>query len=276
MARKALVDGKIQTENGVTTITEPFYVRELKDFTPREDGYNQELAEEVYRLISTYQALWSQNTWRTEFYLERDEDGDLEWDEYVDDISDRRFIDAEELQRQLDEMLVQAQKDSTAPTCGTAMCFAGWVGEITGADWVIDHQAIRKGGAEAQIPKSERAYFEDKVLVRKEDWTFLGELTGGSIWRESMTEPVQRHLSSRGFAKETHYIVPVDLYARKALGVGSMQWRLYGDMPVLFEGNNQLRDIRYVLDRYAEDGPRVRVPVSELPSYDDGTRGEDD
>src|SRR6478609_9081573 len=55
---------RIRTRNGVDTKTQPFYVKKIHHFTPRADGYNEELAEYVYTQLEANQALWNQGVWR--------------------------------------------------------------------------------------------------------------------------------------------------------------------------------------------------------------------
>jgi len=246
MARKTLTrtdeQTLIHTTNGVDTMTEAVYVKELKPYDkPLPNGFNAELAEDVYQLISTYQSLWDQNVWR------RDLSGAMghEWATMLE-LNGRG--DADTLQRELGELRT-FQQDMTNPTCGTAMCLAGWVGEMTGADWVIDAKVLRRD--KLRVSPEERISHMSSVLVPKAEWGgWLSEQgVKAELWPSSGGALAQ-HLAARGFSKDKHVIIMVSEYAAFRLGITP---KVYDAAP-LFDGSNSLSDIRQIIDGHIANG----------------------
>lgn len=217
----------IVTTNGVTTKTAAVYVGSIKDYTPLENGFNRALADEIVGIVESSQGrLWNQGHWR-EFFGQ--------WDAPVD----RDVLEA------LNPALVDP-KDANE-RCGTTMCIAGWAGELTGADWVVD----------LTLGKAGWTSFDDWVLIRREDLATDGSMREdfGPFNNSNYAEPLKK----RGFSRETHAAVLVSDYARHALGIGT-------DPLMLFDGDNSWARVLGCIDAYTEYGPHF-LPGEKLEVY---------
>lgn len=249
--KKSINDGVIHTSNGVDTVTNAVYLRQLREYTPREDGYNLELAEDVYALISDNQALWEQGTWRQ--ILQNEE----EMETYADEIESDGRGDLHTLQQQINQMAAFKQ-DTENPTCGTAMCFAGWVAELSGADWVIDASAMRRKGVDlrpSEIAAWSSVLFvshkEVEELTRGDEDVYdrVREIEDGTFTMDSMDKNLRVFSKERGFTAETHRTMSAEAYASLKLGILNNP-----DLDIrdeLFGGSNRLKDIREILDELA-------------------------
>lgn len=220
----------IRTVNGVDTKSGAIWVREIKEYEPLENGFNLALANEVYELINTHQYLWDQDSWRRLLFT-----------------SD---LDAEE-KRELKSMLA-FEADLTQPTCGTAMCFAGWVSELSGADYVSDAQMI-------EAAKSQSPYME-YILVRRDELNERWD-TRAVTMDEYLGGQALARAQERGFSDETHKLMAIEDYALMKLGL------VDGDWLELFSGSNDLEDIRSIIDDYADAGPARQSRDSEYVSF---------
>lgn len=224
MQRTLHVSGKartIHTTNGVDTTTAAVYLRNLKPYDhPLPNGFNAELGDEMWFQIVSVPLLWEQGSWRDVFYL--------------NDVS----LPVETAIR---EAVNAPKKDAR---CGTAMCAAGWVGELGGADWVADNAALQAGDTA----------MAEAVLVLKQDWQSWCEKIGwdGStdLRIAGLSPGRAQRLASRGFTDRSHVIVSVSRYALMRLG-------LRDDYVGLFGGSNSLARIRACLDVYAQFGDLV-------------------
>lgn len=276
MARKTIEGDQIHTTNGVDTLTAAVYVRELRTFEPLPNGFNRDLATYVVDWIEANQALWDQHSWRVLFELDKEEI------EYRDRVwLDRKAKDKANPQ-ELDSIqaaLTRLAKNVDAtenPTCGTAMCLAGWVGELTGADWVIDRKILTQ--SKTILSESLRQRMAEMVVVPGRTRQHGEEV---DYWYEQVQvgrvndKLLNQHLASRGFTPQTHHMVHVKDYAAMQLGISK---NTITAMPVLFEGTNTIEDLRAVIDWHTEHGPVDTIDLETLPSYQPGgiNDGEDD
>jgi hypothetical protein len=223
-------DGKtytVRTVNGVNTITGLMWTREIVHFEPLANGFNLGLANHVYDIISRNQALWDQDSWRRLISL--------------DDLAEHHDIGSKTEAKSLLKSLAAFDVDVKAPACGTAMCFAGWIGEVSGADYVYDAAFIKANGA---TMNSEAGL--DYILVTREH-PAVGMMK--LALEDILSEQTLAILKSRGFTPETHVLTDVEHYAQAELGL------LDGDFRNLFGGGNDLKDIRWIIEEYAEHGP---------------------
>lgn len=231
------VDGEptVHTVNGVDTKTGALYVRKLKKYAPLENGFNLALANDIFELISTNQLLWDQGDWRH-----------LVWE------SDLEPEDAKTLRTML-----SIDKDINEPACGTAMCFAGWVNEMTGADWVLDRHSAKDYESIREENRGDRTI--EFVLVNKTQRAWFYD-SGQGWWGDLATylsAPVLEKIGRRGFTPKTHWVTDTESFAVMQLGL------VDGDWLELFEGSNELSMIRKIIDTYAEHGPVHNDAVKE-------------
>lgn len=229
MQRTLDVSGKtrtIHTTNGVDTRTTTVYLRNLRDYTPLPNGFNKELAEEMWFEIVRLPMLWDQGSWRS-----------------VVDISGGSPL-AEAIREH-----VNAPKSKAR--CGTAMCAAGWVAELGGADWVIDNEAVQEGALN----------HTESILVPVEQWqeyaqakSLVDDLRTGI---NDLNPHLQARLQSRGFTWESHVILSVREYALLRLG-------LTDDYLNMFSANSDYPRIRACLDTYAHFGD---LPYGSGPTF---------
>ena len=220
----------VHTVNGVNTKTGTVWTKQIREFKPLDNGFNLELANHVFDIISENQELWDQSSWRRLV---------LDW-ELVDDVE----IDDDGKSRKDILAMMAFERDLTNPICGTAMCFAGWVGEVTGADYVVDSKVLRKTEDHDEITETELEY----ILVSKA--ALEGKPWSGKRWHEwDFTHEINKILKKRGFSAETHRLMPVSDYAEMMLGLE------HGDVLSLFDGSNNLEGIREIIDLYAKNGP---------------------
>lgn len=208
----------IVTTNGVKTQTAAMYVTTLKDFVPLPNGFNKALADEIVETIEWSKGrLWHQDHWR----------GFMTGWEVSDEMAD--------LLAELNPALVPDPKDDSE-RCGTTMCIAGWAGELTGADWVVDLVLGKKG----------YTAYDDFVFVRKDS------LPEGFSTYSLTNEPFRydlykERLAKRGFTQETHTTMMVGEYARFAMGIGR-------DPLSLFDGDNAWWQVLGTIDAYTAFG----------------------
>lgn len=223
----------IHTVNGVDTRTGAVYVREVPVTTPLPNGFNQELAELVFDRISMINAAaggtsqttgdfmlngWFQGDWRTAL-------------PNVGTVAATLGIDS-------------------APACGTAMCFAGWVGELTAADWVADGTFLATRRMES--------YWMDIILMTRDAAAQLvREVCFPVQTVESFYPSYKDMLRERGFTSQTHTGIRVSHYALWALGLK------HGDYLGLFDGGNSISTIRSLIDLYVEFGPTPNLEARE-------------
>lgn len=201
-------------------------------YEPLPNGFNAELANEVYKMIQDRQLLWDQGVWRSFTILG---DSDQPW------------------RRDMAEMM--GDQDSTQYLCGTSMCFAGWVNEITRVDWVVDKRLVdlssSQGSTFVLLPSEadgiDLSSVEDLVLMPKETsgYTEQGRLR---TW-DRLDFPVVKYLNRRGFSYDTHVVDTVQNAALQALGLTE------GDPLELFGGSKGLDEIRIIIDAYTAFGP---------------------
>lgn len=245
MKKSIETDGKnytVRTVNGVDTKTGAIWVKQIREYKPLENGFNLELANHVYDHIEHNPLLWNQEAWRTT----------LEWAE-VGNAKD-------EIKK-----LLAYEADLTNPACGTAMCFAGWTAELTGADWVADATFIKGKDSRIIGPSVEhilitREQGEAALTQAEEHLNEDGDLD--EIWIRELEEwigvELLEILAERGFKPETHMLTNVESYALMQLGM------LHGDWIGLFSGSNDLEEIRVRLDTMAKYGPQYNEAIREF------------
>ena len=280
MAHKRFENDLIRTTNGVDTLTAPIYVRELKTFTPLENGFNRELALYVLDWIRANMALWDQGSWREIFEIGswRDDESEpifLEGEAPANLLQriEEQYPDLgseETLSKAADLMLSDLRRLATNvhttlnPTCGTAMCLAGWVSELTAVDWVIDAGAF---SLTSNWGHHTRKNWAEVLFVPRESPLPKGEIEmlAYSTWTDMhgtvMPDVLVQHAQSRGFTFATHRTTSVLHYAAEALGLTPVAF-----MPVFFDGQNTFEDLEFLVDHYTEHGPDTGITTSELPS----------
>ena len=227
----------VETTNGIATWTASVFKLPMKAYKPLDNCFNAELAQAVLEIIHTHRALWRQTSWRT-----------LMFDPPT-----------AEAQRQV-KALSAFEQDEKNPVCGTSMCFAGWVNELTHVDWVIDGEAIKK----AQLDGS------SSVLVKKDGMSVpgfvydIGSWTDTILVRKSPEPPPVSYdktwaylpttlkgcLATRGFTEATHDLCSVEYAARVALG---LKW----DILELFRADNSMDDIEKIVAYYTANGTQL-------------------
>jgi hypothetical protein len=225
-------DGRpfLRTTNGVDTRTAPVYLKELKDYQPSEGGFVTELANDVLNVISEHPNLWDQGVWRSTINL-IDPDDDL-------------YAELQEMR--------STPLDPDRHACGTIGCLAGWAAEFAGADWMVDADQLGKVYAN-----------EEYALVTQQQWdaTFpcdAGVPTHLGRYDTSLSKPLKK----RGFTDD-HLVVRVGDYACAALGL------IHGDWLELFNGSNDLDDLRLIVQAYAEFGVVPNLEAMEhVDSHD--------
>ena len=198
-------------------------------YQPLSNGFNLELANHVYDLIQEYGTpLWDQESWRQ---IIRDID--------VPPSSMKKLM----------ELVIQPE---TEHTCGTAMCCAGWIGESTGVDWVVDASAPALKAYRHQL-NNRSIDPSEMVLVRRNEpgiemrYDYSVSRQG---WPEEFSKDLRDSLKARGFTPRTHAVMTIGVYAEVLLGL------INGDWLNLFNGGNQMRDLRLIIDLYAYAGSR--------------------
>jgi hypothetical protein len=229
-----ITDGRpfIRTTNGVDTRSAPVYLKELKDYQPSEGGFVTELAQDVQSVISEHPSLWDQGVWRvTMSQISQENDPDL----YA------------ELQAMRSTPL-----DPDRNACGTTMCMAGWAAELSGVDWMVDADRLGK------VYNN-----EEYALVTEEQWNATEPCDSGAPSRLGQYDTVLNGpLKKRGFTDE-HLVVRVGDYACAALGL------IHGDWLELFNGSNDLQDLRLIVQAYAEFGVVPNLEAMEhVDSHD--------
>lgn len=269
---------RIQTTNGVNTTTTPFYLRDYKSYVPREDGYNEELADALWAQISLTPELWDQGAWRRFFSVD---------DTYAltESLGARGVYRSNEQVK--DAMFKQLAQDVTDPTCGTAMCAAGWVGELTGADFVIDFdlaRALRRANdgmmpdlgitgetiivpitllqERQEVERVSRESIDEKDWLPEVSWTSLDHLY--FPFGPDLVEVAKRSLKKRGFTDATHGTVDTATWATWQLGLRDNEGSAEVDM---FNAGNSLDDIEEHLNYYRLVGPWAHDPSYYREEY---------
>lgn len=254
------------TQNGVRTTTKPFYLKDYRDYTPRSDGYNVELAEAMWEQIRFVPSLWSQGDWRRVIVDDQDmrRFANMQMENEVLEDTDTDEAVAH-IQAELDKAIVQHVKDSTEPACGTAMCAAGWITELSGIDFVVDFEFARWARKqETELGSLAEYVLVPKALVdeRNKDYRDLPGVEYTSSFPISSTlgwafsrgtsdhEKAEKLLAKRGFTEETHVCVTLASWAIWQLGLRDTD----GEVP-MFAGNNSMTTVRHHLDHYAVNGP---------------------
>lgn len=234
----------IVTVNGRTTSTTAMYTKRLKTYKPLPNGFNHALALDVLATITRNQELWNQNAWRIPITL---------------DWLTKRLLTKKRTRKQAatKALRMAAIKEAEAPACGTAMCFAGWVNEKTGVDWVMDTDfgaSLLEPLLEAEPERLNQMPW-DMVLVRRDE-ALPGALTddGRRRWVDHLVfgDLLEDYLTARGFALDTHAVLTTSAAALNALGLGS-------DWLRLFHGENDLATITRIVEAYAIYGPRPNL-----------------
>ena len=229
------------TENGVSTITS--IVMKLKtqpalktyNTVDEHSGVNKELLTDVLAEIHANREWWQQGSWRT-----FTEDPLDQW-ELGERAREREDLKDPETLQAFIASSVAYNPDETEPACGTAMCFAGWVGELTRVDWVVDAATIRQARKDVVDIRA----WDDCVLTRREEnprepaeWLYIRMDTFSGRW-------LDRILRERGFTPKTHRIRTISTYAAETLGIGS-------DPLDLFDGDNSLERVEQIVQVYLE------------------------
>ncbi|HEY5787679.1 MAG TPA: hypothetical protein VIT65_23185 [Microlunatus sp.] len=212
------IDGRpvLHTTNGVDTRTSPLYLKELKPYRPDPNGFVTELADNIIDVVKSHPALHDQGSWRTALWAERGDEG---------------YQDLQAL------LVVPAPKGEKA--CGTAMCIAGWAGELTGADWAVDADSIGKVGGHQESLITTQSWWDAKSPC--------DAYPASQLDFSAMNPLVRLSLVKRGFT-EQHLHTSVSIYACGELGL------LHGDWLGLFEGDNSIDDIEEIISLYHRYG----------------------
>ena len=226
----------IKTKNGKSTFTATIYDLPLKTYTPLPNGFNLELAEEVFKIIENTQLLWDQDSWRNPVWMDP---GAPEYDEIV-------------------EKIEAITADMKKPVCGATMCFAGWATECSRMDWVIDggwFKLVNEQGTQLPQRVAINQYI-DQVLIKQDDPVYAdlieccGPDDGPPTLFEDMPAPLVTNLKKRGFSELTHASFSAGAVAKRLLGIGD-------DKLGLFQASNDLEEIRRIIDFYAARGGRL-------------------
>ena len=230
------------TRNGVNTWTANVFRTPLKKYTPLENGFNLELANDVYDTISKNPYLWNQASWRDVDVLDPD-------------------FGSEQLLA--NSKMVAFEMELDKPACGTTMCFAGWATELVKVDWVVDAYWFDK------INRTQATEMEDPNgtlfdLVNYAEMVLLPNVPGDLVdldnqmaWT-NLPEPLSKRLVARGFTPRTHHLGTVQDAGQEALGIDH-------DRLGLFSAGNNLDQIRTIIDGYAKYGPKpTKAQVVEL------------
>jgi hypothetical protein len=245
----------IHTQNGVDTRTAAMYVRELKEYTPLKNGFNLELAEAVLEQIKRTPLLWDQGSWRTKLFYSMGWSEDAHWT-FVPETARSLFAETrEQISRptvgDLKEQLSEYVDPNT--TCGTAMCFAGWVAELTGADHVVDSKMLAELNAydgsvrrEALVGLADE--YMDYLLIPRQK----AEEHGFGRWgydeiKDVLSKEQRRILKERGFRNKTHVMVSISTYAATMLG--------FIAQPPLFNAGNSYGRLQQYVRLYTGQGP---------------------
>lgn len=268
----------IRTRNGVDTTTQPFYVKKIHHFTPRSDGYNEELAEYVFKQLKANQALWDQGVWRRLITADN-----IEGERYhAAEVwgMDYEDVTTDLLTKEL-QVALAFKDERENPICGTAMCAAGWVTEVMATDFLVDMKMAHWAYANGHDIETHL----DSVLIAKSVIKGLRERrdagervhipsTNGLNWmlevtmHSALTNGVRELLAQRGFSDETHEITTIPDWAIHCLGLVGTDGP---DIP-MFAANNSIEKIRRHLDQYSQLGPDAHY----LPEDDEDDEGEDD
>lgn len=252
--KKTITDDRtIITENGVQTRTEALYaIPWLTDTTPLPNGFDRELAVHVANFIGSQRTpgrtngVWDQSVWRSIWW-------DITTDGVPSHTHNRKVIDTM-------QSLLQVDNDQAAERCGTTMCLAGWVSEVTAVDWVIDAGVMRLV-KQGPLYRQDVEDWEDKLFVRL-DWVdahpqrsrWSGTVNREWIDRdyEPMNEVIAAAAADRGFTRETHAVMSVQGYAAARLGIVS--YRNVIDPLGLFGGSNGYNGLLALIDVYSRWG----------------------
>ena len=225
----------IHTVNGVDTRTTPVYARQALTFEPLPNGFNQALAEHIIGIISPKSRpkagshLWEQASWRKLL------------DDYGWDPAKERAIKSETKRIAGDTVAYDNR-------CQTAMCVAGWVGEMTLANWVVDARDL------AGLDWADESDLSLVYVTHAEADAMDADMCGYNTVRRHGSYVLQRYRGTeRGFTDETHVPISVSTYALYQLGLH------HGDWLNLFGGGNTVADIKRIVGLYAEHGPALSV-----------------
>lgn len=217
----------VTTTNGKETVTRSVMKVSAPAFDWRttydpDSGVNKAMLDFVLECIADHRKWWNQGVWRNfaSVWLTGQERAQAPLASLVD-----LGIEAE-------------------PACGTAMCTAGWVAEITRPDWVIDAATWRR--LKKVRMNGIISVYEDDLMVRYDD-PFWPELTkprpGSPTWEDAMDSVLVDALKQRGFAGDTHVAVTIPTYARRVLGIGD-------DLLDLFDGDNSYERVKAIMEEY--------------------------
>lgn len=202
----------IETTNGITTVTAAMMKvarREYPNFDPRS-GVNVELLRAVVENLTAHKEWWDQGSWRTVL------------EPYEQTIG------------QLDSLPSVVAYVDVEPSCGTALCFAGWATEITPTDFVVDATWALAARTDPDLE-----YWADKlesyVLVRADQ---VHDFTEFENWDDVIggDSKVEEMLRKRGFTSDTHVLVEISEVAQARLGIP-------GDPFDLFGGSNSFEQV---------------------------------
>lgn len=255
----------IHTVNGVDTKTGAIYVREIKTYTPLENGFNLELAQDILAQIRRTPLLWNQDVWRITFDLDQYPtdylpDAVKNGSGFYEEVMGRTPV-LEDLKELLDDVYQPNAK------CGTAMCFAGWVAEMTAANFAIDGVLIK--AKHVKLGREPLAEQDQQERERRELLNDLNYISDSDIFvtkeeaanyplvmrfRGRYSPKVTALLAERGFSDDTHAVVGIADYAKVQLGLGDY------DPAGLFHGYNTYGDLEKIVAAYAEYGPEANRP----------------
>lgn len=218
------------------------------------NGFEEALATFVVDFLAKpdIAPLWDQGCWRAPVWVDVD---------HPEGTLDRTMADT----------ALSLFGTSAAPACGTAGCLAGWLGELSGVDWVLDRRDL----ADRRAATAHSPYLAYILLSRAALASLLGTVVGSWVWHESLAHVEvygwddMKTLGARGFDPVTHVIVPVGTWAGLRLGITGLDansdW--VDDPYALFSGNNDEKDVRRTIEEYATEWPGLRAPSLRGPAH---------
>jgi len=181
------------------TWTASVYKEKMKTYEPLSNGFNRELATAVLVRITARQKQWDQKQWRN--------------------IAMCRPADEWVKARMLKGLAFEQTKRTV---CHTTMCFAGWVAELTHADWVVDGSLVKeaadRGTPQVVTVGGDRVgvdAYAELVVVDKANF-----LHGSGF--HNLPSSLHQNLHDRGFSEDTHVVTSVPMVARAALGLNGI------------------------------------------------------
>lgn len=210
LERNGMIGIETEIEGLEKTWTASVYREPLKTYEPLSNGFNKELATAVLDRITARQKQWDQRMWRN--------------------IAMRRPADGWVKARMLKGLAFEQNNRTTV--CHTTMCFAGWVAELTHADWVVDGSLVKeaayRGTPQVVTVGGHRVgvdAYAELVVVDKANFSRGSGFRNAALPSRFRNLPSSLHqnLLDRGFSEGTHGVGSVPMVARAALGLNGIE-----------------------------------------------------